>query len=593
MKFLKVFLAALLAVIVGSILSIFIWIMIISAATKSFGGETVTVEPNSVLVIDLAENITDAAPKNPFGSMSLSSLNPTGNLTLLNVLRALEAAKNDDNIKGINISLSGTGALSGANAEEIREAILDFKQSGKFVVAYDTNYSPLSYYLSSAADKIFIQPAGGMWWGGMASTVLFFKGGLDKLGVKAEIFRPTACRYKSAVEPFFLTKMSDANREQNLAMITDMWAVITSAVSQSRGISEADLNRMASNLEVLLPEDALKAHMVDAIIYEDQLKDVYEEYGVTDYKTVTLGEYCSQMTADFSNMSAPQVAVVYAEGEIFDGEGTDDNIYAKNMCSTLEKVIDDEDVKAVVFRVNSPGGSALASDEIWRVVERIKAKKPVIVSMGQYAASGGYYISCISDAIVADRLTLTGSIGVFGLFFEGSELLNSKLGITTDSVKTNDYSDVGTNVMGIMTKKLSPAERAAMIREVDQVYTTFTTKVAEGRNLDINKVLDIAGGRVWSGTRALGIGLADANGGLKAAISVAADKAGIADNFRVTEIAEDVTGFQAILQMFNAKVKSMIVGKEMTEMFREYTSLRRDFSRSGVQAYTPVRLQFE
>lgn len=598
MKFTKVFLAALLAVVVGSILSGLLWLFVILGIAGSMEEPTV-VAPESILKIDMADNITDSPSTNPFAGIDFMSLQSTKSYTLLNVLRAIEAAKEDPKIKGIYMNFTGAGGASTAIVEELRAAIVDFKESGKFVVAYNDTYSQVGYYLASAADKIYMQPEGGMSWVGLSATLMFYKGTMDKLGLSAEVFRPTVCKYKSAVEPYILNKMSDANRAQMQAMCDDMWGVMTQTIAESRGVDVKELNRLADDLELMFPEDALKHKLVDGLLYADQMDEVFENYGVQrnsegEFDMVTLGEYCSLAKADLKNLTAPKIGIVYADGEIVDGEGSDDKIYGTTLAQTIAKARKDDKIKAVVLRVNSPGGSALASDIIWREVELLKKEKPVIVSMGSYAASGGYYISCPADAIVADKLTLTGSIGVFGMMIEGGDMLKNKLGITFDTVKTNPSADMGQAVFGMLQiRKCTPVERNTIIRSVDKVYETFTSKVAAGRNLPIEKVLDIAQGRVWSGTRAIDIGLVDANGGLKQAISVAADKAGIADNFRVTEVLEELTPFAAFMQSLNSQVRTAISSDEMNYIRSTYSTLEEILARQGVQAYCPYVVMVE
>ncbi len=595
MKFLKVFLAALLAVVVGGVVSSMLWFFVLCGIAGSFGSTPTVISNEAILKIDMADNIIDAPSVNPFNGLNIMSMEQVRSLTLYDVLCAIDKAKVDDRIKGIYINLTGAGSISGAGIEELRNAIVDFKAGGKFVVAYNDNYSQVGYYLASAADKIYLQPEGGMSWAGMASTLMFYKNAMDRLGLHAEVFRPSVCKYKSAVEPYFLNKMSDANRKQMQEMVDDMWKVITETVGEARGIDVKELNRLADNLEVVFPEDAVKYGFVDGLLYADQMNDVFAELGVAkniddEYDMVSLGDYCAAnvKVADFTS---PKVGIVYANGEIRDGEGEDDNIYPANLMQTLAKARKDDSIKAVVLRVNSPGGSALASDEIWREVELLKKEKPVIVSMGEYAASGGYYISSGADAIVADRLTLTGSIGVFGLFIEGGDMLRNKAGVTFDGVKTNRSSDFGQSIFGLLAIRPSTAaEHATLIRSVDRVYKTFTEKVAAGRNLPLEKVLDIAEGRVWSGERAVGIGLADINGGLKDAISIAADKAGIADNFAVEEVLEAMTPFAALMQSLNSQVRARIMGGKEFAAWQEFSSLKQVLDRQGVQAYCPVRV---
>lgn len=586
MNFVKTFLAGLLAVIVGTFLVFFLWIFILLGIAGSME-KSVAVHPESILKIDFSEVLTDAPSSDPLAGIDLMTLQTTRQLSLFKALRAIEAAGADDRIKGIYLRMNGGGGVTGsALLEELREALLEFKQSGKFIVAYNETYSQRQYYLASVADKIYLQPEGGMEWSGLASDVMFYKGLLDKLDLRAEVFRPTACKYKSAVEPFILDKMSAANREQMQALVNSMWGTISGAVCESRGIDSVKMRRITDNLQVTLPEEALEYGFVDSLVYEDQMEDVFAELGVSDdYDFITLGDYASQVGADLKNISADQVAIVYADGQIVDGEGYGKEIYGNTLAAKIAGVRDDEKVKAVVLRVNSPGGSALASDVIWREVELLRAEKPVVVSMGSYAASGGYYISCPADVIVADKLTLTGSIGVFGMILDTREALKNKLGITIDGVQSNASSSF------LATQPLTPVQRSMIMRGVDKVYTTFTNDVAEGRNLPIEKVLDIAGGRVWSGADALGIGLIDTYGGLKTAIALAVDKADLGDNYRVTEVTETPTGFAAFIASLNMSVREAFTRSELGLMMKDYNTVREAFRQQGVLMYSPYKVE--
>ena len=592
MKFLKVFLASLLALVVGTVLSFVLCIVIFAGMAGSMGQSTkAVITPQTIVKIDFAENITEAPTKNPMAGFDYTSMTMSKSTHLLKVLQCLEAAKKDERVKGIYLNFTGMGSVGSGAVEELRAALVDFKQSGKFVVAYNEGYSQGLYYLASVADKIYLHPEGGFSWTGMAQTSIFFKGALDKLGLNAEAIRPTVCKYKSAVEPYIRKEMSKENKAQMQLIVDDMWGVLVGAIAESRNLDAKKLMALADNLEITQPEDALKHGLVDALIYEDEMNDKFAEYGVEkgadgEYNIISLGEYMT-LAPVLPKFGAPAVGIVYAEGQILDGTGEDDNIYSANLVEVLKKARKDKDIKAVVFRVNSPGGSALASDVIWREVELLRKEKPVIVSMGSYAASGGYYISAGADAIIADKLTLTGSIGVFGLLLEGENMLNKRLGITTDVVKTNKSADFGSNIMGVGVRKLSDVERKALLRSVDKVYETFTTKVANGRNLPIEKVLDLAQGRVWSGSRAVELGLADVNGGLGVAIAVAADKAGIVDNFRVTEVLEELSPIAQMMQQLNMQVKSYILDAETIEAVEYYNSLKRELAREGVQAYCP------
>ncbi len=591
MNFIKTFLAGLLAFVVGSVLSFFLWFIILIGIVAAMGsGEPVVVPSESILKIDLAETLTDAPKTDPIAGFDFLSMTMQKQLPLFKALQAIDAAASDDRIKGIYLRMNGGGGIESlAVLEELRDALAEFKESGKFIVAYNEIYGQGGYYLATVADKIYLQPQGGMDWAGLASNLMFYKGFLDKLGVKAEVFRPTVCKYKSAVEPYILDKMSPANREQMQQLINSVWKTLSGTVAEARGIDYAELQKITDNLEAILPEDALAKKFVDGLLYEDQMDDVFAELGVEtdkndEYSFVTLSEYISQLSADVKNLSAPQVAIVYADGEIVDGEGSGDEIFGNSLARTLADVREDEEVAAVVLRVNSPGGSALASDIIWREMELLKAEKPVIVSMGGYAASGGYYISCPADVIVADKMTLTGSIGVFGLMFNAHDALVDKLGITMDGVKSNASSS-----MTIVTP-LTPVQRAAMMRGVDKVYETFTTNVANGRNLTIDHVLDIAGGRVWSGEDAKGIGLIDAYGGLKTAIATAVDKAELGDKYRVIEVLDEPDGWAAIFASLNAQVRSAVKRTQLGVAASDYERIREALSQEGVRMYCPYKL---
>ncbi len=592
MNFIKTFLAGVLAFVVGSFAVFFLWIFILIGIAGSM--ETpVTVEPESILKIDFSELITDSPSTDPLAGFDFATMRKNSQLSLLKVLKALEAAAGDDRIKGIYLRLNGTGGPTGnAIMEELREAIDTFrKESGKFVVAYNENYFQGTYYLASVADKIYLQPEGGIDWSGLSTNLMFFKGLLDKLDLKVEVFRPTVCKYKSAVEPYILSKMSDANRRQMQELVDSMWATISGAVCESRGIDPAQMKRLTDELAVVLPEEALEHRFVDGLIYEDQMDGVFADLGVEaddegNYSFVSLGAYAGQLGFDVKSLSADQIAIVYGDGEISDGEGSE-GICGNTLAAQLRKVRENDEVKAVVLRVNSPGGSALASDVIWREMTLLKAEKPVVVSMGSYAASGGYYISCPADVIVADKMTLTGSIGVFGMYLYTPDALKSKLGITLDGVKTNTSAGMGS------LAPLTAGERAVIMRGVDKVYATFTEHVATGRNLPLEKVLEVAEGRVWSGESALGIGLIDTYGGLKTAIALAADKAGLGEEFRVVEQIDEPEGLAAIFASLEMRVRARVEQSELGVMMSEYKHVKEALSQQGIVMYSPYKVELQ
>lgn len=592
MKFMKVFLAALLAVVVGGVVSTVLWILFFVSLAGS-GNQVVQVEPSSILKIDLKENITDAPSVNPFAGLNFSTMEVTSSLPLFKVLQAIDAAAKDERIKGIYLRMNGMGVVETAVMEELRSALEEFKASGKFILSYNESYSQGSLYLASVADGIYLQKEGMISWQGMSYTIPFFKGMFDKLGITYEIFRPTVCKFKSAVEPYFLKQMSPENRRQTDAMIQSMWEEVAGKVATSRGFASLDeLNRLTDELALSMPEDALRHGLIDGLIYEDEMLALFDQAGVernsdNSFNFITLSEYCAQLMPDMENLTAPAVAIVYANGAIMDGEGTEDGtIYGNTLAEQIAQVRLNEEIKAVVLRVNSPGGSALASDVVWREMTLLQQQKPVIVSMGSYAASGGYYISCPADAILADRLTLTGSIGVFGAYPVMGEMLDKKLGITFDGVNTNAHADFGQGFLLGALRPTNQAERQLLMRSVDKVYTAFTTKVSEGRNLPMEQVLDIAAGRVWAGTDALEIGLIDSYGGLKAAIAVAAEKAGL-EHYRVEEQQPELDPVMAFLSSMSASLKSHLFGDPILNTLTPYAKALEIYSQQGVVMYLP------
>ena len=589
LSFGQAFVAALLAFVAGSVVVTVLSLLFFSGLSAMFAPEVKSIPEKAILHINLEQSLVDAPSKNPMGSFDFVTMSSTSSLTIYDALRALESAASDERIEGIYINYTGAGTVSLTLLEELRAAIINFKKSGKWVVAYNDTYSQGGYYLASVADKIYMQPEGSFDWSGLQMNTIFFKGLIDKLGVEVDILRPTVCKYKSAVEPYFLTKMSDANREQMQELANGMWEVVLDAVSSSRGIDKEELNRLADELAIVLPQHALEHKFIDGVKYADQMEELFEEeYGIEDAEYISLGDYASSLVTDPKRAAAPKVAIVYANGEVMDGEGSDDNIYGYSLSKTLREVAEDDDIQSVVLRVNSPGGSALASDIIWREMENLKAKKPVIVSMGEMAASGGYYISAPADAIVADRSTLTGSIGVFGMIPSFGKALENKLGVSVDGVKTNANSGMGNGFSA-----LSPTQHRAMMQGVDRVYERFTSLVAEGRNLTIERVLEIAEGRVWSGEQAQQIGLVDTCGGLMAAIAIAIDKAELGDNYQIVEVEEEMDGLMAIFNSLNVKVRQAMTSRtELGELYNEYRHLEQMVGKEGIYTLCPYIFRF-
>ncbi len=607
MNFWKTFGAAMLAVFIG-LIGYFIAIALLGVSlVASFNTEPPKVPAHSVLYIDLAEDIVDAPRVSSLSSIDMQTMTIVEPITILEAISAIELASTDNNIRGICIRQDGEGIISAANREELRRALETFKASGKFVVAYDDIYTQGEYYLASVADTVILQPEGSLDWRGVGFNVTLFKGLIDKLNINVEVFRPMSCRYKSAVEPFIMSKMSEANREQMLQLANSIWATIVADVAASRGIAPERLMEIAANLEIALPEDAMRCGMVDMLAYDDDLRTLYEEWGVErnaqgDINTISLGEYISitnrqllQAALDGEatmTSNTPQVGIVYAEGEIVDGNYyMDDYIFGTALATDLRTARLDNKTKAVVVRVNSPGGSALASDIVWHEMKLLQETKPVVISMGDMAASGGYYISVPADYIIANRMTLTGSIGVFGVMFNLEETLRTKLGITFDSVGTSPTAD------GMpLTRTLTDKERTMINKGVDRVYETFVNHVAEGRNLNTETVYTLAEGRVWSGSDAVENGLADANGGFAEAIAVAAEIADLGENFALMEYTLPPTPIEAWLEsmgMLFAKscgINYDKYGDDILSLLKEYPFL---FTNSGIQAAIPYNISLQ
>lgn len=483
--------------------------------------EPVAVNKKSVLYLDLSQPINEISHED-FNSFLSGASSPSG---LIDMINSIKAAKDDKNITGIYIK--STPASAGMSTlSELREALLDFKTSGKFIYAYNQNISQSSYYVSSVADSIFLNPVGGMELKGLASTITFFRGTLDKLNIEPVIFY--CGKFKSATEPYRLKEMSQENRTQVSTLLNDYWNVIINSISDTRQIDTATLNNLAYNFSLRSPHDAIKNKMVDGLRYMDEIETLLKEkngQSKDDKKVnfVTLNDYSKTVTP---NKSKDKIAVLVAEGQIVDGVGSNSpyEIAAVNFIREIRKVRANDDVKAVVLRINSPGGSALASDEILRELDLLQQTKKLVVSMGDVAASGGYYIACHADSIFATPSTITGSIGVFGMMFNINKLMDTKLGVTFDVEKNMPLADFGS-----MTRPMTKSESDIIQQSVDTVYHTFKSHIANGRNLDINYVDSVGQGRIWSGTKALELKLVDGIGGLNRAIESAAHLAGLTD----------------------------------------------------------------
>ena len=588
MNFIKTFLASLLAFFVANFVWFFLMIMFFVGVAALSQSSTVAVSPKSVLHIDLAESIVDAPVDDPFSEFDPMSMDMQKSLSNMDVMHAIGAAATDPNIEGIYINLTGAGTVSAAMLEEVRGYLNSFKESNKFIIAYGETYSQGGYYLASVADSIYLNPAGQMDWRGLAMQVVFYKGLLDKLGVEPQVFRHGT--FKSAVEPYILNRMSPANRTQMETIANSIWGSLVNDIAEARNLSIDSLNMYATELSAMMPAEVVEKRLIDGLKYEDEIQDILREKleldADEDVNFVTLGEYVASnpYTETYSDN---KIEVIYAEGQIVQGRSAKGSLGSTTLAEQLAEARMDENVKAVVLRVNSPGGSALASEVMWREMELLRQQKPVIVSMGDYAASGGYYISAPADVIIADANTLTGSIGVFGLMFNAEKTLQNKLGVSIDVAKTNPSADMGSFHRGV-----TASERDFIMKGIEEVYSTFVNHVADGRNMTFDSVDAIGQGRVWTGNDGKRIGLVDEIGGLQYAIAVAAEKAECLDDYMVREAIGEPTGFMAIMDKFSAHISDRKMRKEMGIFYDDYCTLRALMENEGVQALAlPIKIQ--
>lgn len=527
-QFFKFMFASCLGSALMLVLVFFILIGSISSSISS-SKKTVTVVPKTVLYMNLDYDIPERSNEDDLTaalsslSMSLEQSDMSG---MNDILANIDAAATDPNIAGIFLELSSIGTSS-ANIEEIRERLVKFRESGKFVISYAETMAQNAYYLATASDEIYINPQGMLDIHGMASQVMFYKHLFDKLDIEMQIVRGPNNRFKSAVEPYFLDKMSDANREQYEKLLGSVWFKIVSDISATRGVSIERINELADDLSLAFDADvALEEGFIDGLLYRDQIiAKIKEKAGIDEKGEIKILQNSQYAGARVKPEVKPsKIAVIYASGQIFDGEGDNDKIGSVTLSKAIREAREDDKVKAIVMRVNSPGGSALASEVIRREVELAKREKPFIISMGNYAASGGYWISSEGDRIFADATTLTGSIGVFGTFPNAKKFLNDRIGLTFDGVKTNENADFGT-----ITQPLTPYQMSMLQKYVGETYDDFTALVARTRGLRQSYVDSIGQGRVWSGTDALELGLVDEIGGIDKAIEYAAQQAGLTD----------------------------------------------------------------
>ena len=584
-KFWKVMLAVVVGVIIVHILYGVIFLLICLSAAGSSSSD-VTVKDNSVLKISLTADMPDKVTDGMgFDFMSMTTVKQIG---LNDALKSIEKAKTDDRIKGIYLDMDGASAGT-ATIEELRNKLIEFKESGKFIISYATAYSQFGYYLASVADEVYVNPQGGMSWQGMCSQIMFYKNVLEKLGVEMQVFRHG--QFKSAVEPYICDKMSPANRKQYSVLLNSIWGKVCRGISEARGISVEDLNMYADSLSLRKAQDAVDLKFADAIKYYDEVIDELKAKSGFDGKDkdmfIDIEKYAKASVPSVKeNKSKNEVAVLFAEGEIVDGNGGKGQMGGDKIAEELRKIRENDDVKAVVLRVNSPGGSGLASEVMWREIQKVKqAGKPVVVSMGNLAASGGYYISCSADYIYAQPTTLTGSIGVFGMFPNLQGLVTDKIGLTIDTVCTNAHADFGSTMRPVTEMEYNYVQQS-----IEDFYDTFLTRVfdgrkgkgAEGHVLSEKALVDSIGqGRVWAGADAIEIGLVDELGSLNDAVKKAVELANIPD-YKIVEYPAKKEWFEELAEQFD--ISARIMKSELGENYIYYQNAKRIAETSGIQA---------
>ena len=590
-EFFKYVLATVVGIIVAGVVILFLGVLTIFGLASS-SDKDVTIDDNSVLKLELNGTITERAPESSPLDF-LSSLNPMGSVESMgldDILSAIKKAKENDDIKGIYL-LAGTLDAQPASVEAIRNALVNFKESGKFIIAYGDNYEQLQYYLASTADKVLMNPQGSLDWHGLAGMNMFYKDLMDKLGIEVQIFKVGT--FKSAIEPFMLTSMSDANREQVAAYLGSIWQKFSDDVAASRNISKEALEKIADEGAMFKTgQELIAAGLVDSLIYKNDVRAYLNRYmGLDEDKKVS-----SYTAADMRGVkrntpkdkSGNIVAVYYAVGDIDGGASIlptgDEGINSEKVIKDLRKLKDDDDVKAVVFRVNSPGGSAYGSEQIWYAISQLKEKKPVIVSMGDFAASGGYYISCNADTIVAEPTTLTGSIGIFGIV-PNFESVAKKVGVTIDTEKTNDLADMGNTY-----RPMTEYEKTLMQKMVEKGYDLFTTRCADGRGMTQEQIDAIGQGRVWTGAMALELGLVDVLGGLDDAIDIAVKKAGV-EGYTLKSYPEQEGGiFSMFSDMKDNTIRQQVLKGDAAKIFNDVYTISQIDKMDRVQARMPYNI---
>lgn len=576
----KIFLKAYLASLLAGFTFVFFMFLLLILIPKD---EKIVVRKNSVLHLTLNNVITEKSSDDPFSNFDPFTFQSKAPIGLNSLRKAISHAKDDDKIQGIFLDIDGLSAgLS--TLKELREMIEDFKASGKFVWAYADYLMQGEYYLASVADSIFFNPSGFMDWHGLASSQPYLPKMFRKIGVKPVVVRGSNNRFKSAVEPFIEEEMSDANREQLTSLLNSLWGEMKATTAVARGLTPDVMQDIADGMLAMIPQNALKLNLVDALVYRT---DVYEKLQkITEAKTqrtiplITAGRYNRGIK---DSKTKDKIAVIYAEGEIGMGESRQGNIGPETIVKAIRKAADDDDVKAIVLRVNSPGGSALGSDIMHNELVKAKAKKPLIISMGDLAASGGYFISAPGDAVVAQPTTITGSIGVFMLLFTAEELLEDKIGFHFQTVKTAEMADWSN-----LTRDLKPSEYLVFQKFVDHTYGDFISRVSVGRGLDSSFVDSIGQGRVWTGIQAKSLGLVDELGGLDVALKIAAEKVDI-ESYDILELPQPTNPFEQFMKSFSGEeMTKQALKTELGPYYESYLQVNKIMKNQGMMARMPV-----
>lgn len=579
------FLRNVLATILGLFIFMFLGIFLLVGIASSGSDDTVEVSDNSVLFLPLQGIVSERTPDDPFQEIFPNRM--PSYVGLMDILEVLEYAKDDEKIKGIYIE---HGYLQGgfASLKEIRDALVDFKQSGKFIYAYGNYISEGDFYLGSVADELYVNPQGSLEFNGLSANISFFKGTLDKLEIEPEVFR--VGEFKSAVEPFIRKDMSEENKLQITSFLNSVYDTFLNDIAISKNIPAEKLKEISSAMKVRNVADAVDYGLATKVAYEDEMKTlIRQKVGIEEgdkINFISWSGYSKSISPE--EISKNRIAVVVAEGEILMGEGEENQVGAEKFAREIRSARESSRVKAVVIRVNSPGGSLTGSDIIWREIMLTKEKKPVIASMGDYAASGGYYIAMPCDTIVAQPNTITGSIGIFGMLFNMENFLGNKLGITFDVVKTGEYSDIMT-----VTRSLSDFERQIIQDGVNDGYETFTGKAAEARNMTVEKLKSVAGGRVWTGVEALELGLVDQLGSFDDAVKIAAEKAGIGDDYLISYYPKAESFLDQIFAGASNELDARMLQNNYGVLTPYVKELRNLQHYTGIQARLPYTFEIK